>query len=322
MTELELGRHEFRPDMRRRKVTVVGAGAVGSTCAQEVARRDYADVVLVDIVENLPQGKALDLNQAGAVLSYEPRITGTNGYEETAGSDVVVITAGVPRKPGMSRDDLVTTNEGIVGSVTEQAVAQSPEAILIVVSNPLDAMCHVAKHVSGFPKERVVGQAGILDTARFAQFISEATGSSVKDVTALVLGGHGDQMVPVLSATTVGGVPLTKLLPREEIDAMIERTRVGGGEVVKLLGTSAWYAPGAASARMVDAIMLDEKRVLPCTAYLEGEYGIDGLYMGVPVQLGAHGVEEIIEVDLTDEEQGWLEASAAAVREVVGVLTT
>ncbi len=322
MSDLPVGRHEFRADRGRRKVTVVGAGAVGSTCAQELARRDYADVVLVDIVENLPQGKALDLNQAGAVLGYEPRITGSNGYDETAGSDVVVITAGVPRKPGMSRDDLVTTNERIVGSVTEQAVAQSPDAIIIVVSNPLDAMCHVAKQVSGFPKERVIGQAGILDTARFAQFIAEATHSSVKDVTALVLGGHGDQMVPVVSATTVGGVPLTKLLAREEIDGMIERTRGGGGEVVKLLGTSAWYAPGAASAQMVDAIMLDEKRVLPCTAYLEGEYGIDGLYMGVPVKLGAAGVEEIVEVDLADEEQGWLEESATAVREVVGVLTT
>jgi malate dehydrogenase len=322
VSDLPVGRYEFRENKRRRKVTVVGAGAVGSTCAQEVARRDYADVVLVDIVENLPQGKALDINQAGAVLGYEPRITGTNGYDETAGSDVVVITAGVPRKPGMSRDDLVTTNERIVGSVTEQAVAQSPDAIIVVVSNPLDAMCHVAKHVSGFPKERVLGQAGILDTARFAQFIAEATQSSVKDVTALVLGGHGDQMVPVVSATTVGGVPLTKLVARETIDAMIERTRGGGGEVVKLLGTSAWYAPGAAAAQMVDAIMLDEKRVLPCTAYLEGEYGIDGLYMGVPVKLGAAGVEEIVEVDLADEEQGWLEESAAAVREVVGVLTT
>jgi malate dehydrogenase len=322
VTELPLGRHEFRADRGRRKVTVVGAGAVGSTCAQEIARGDYADVVLVDIVENLPQGKALDLNQAGAVLRYEPQIVGTNGYDETAGSDVVVITAGVPRKPGMSRDDLVATNERIVGSVTEQAVAQSPDAIIVVVSNPLDAMCHVAKGVSGFPKERVLGQAGILDTARFAQFIAEATRSSVKDVTALVLGGHGDQMVPVVSATTVGGVPLRKLVPRETIDAMIERTRGGGGEVVKLLGTSAWYAPGAASAQMVDAIMLDAKRVLPCTAYLEGEYGIEGLYMGVPVKLGAGGVEEIVEVDLTDEEQGWLEESAAAVREVVGVLTT
>jgi malate dehydrogenase len=303
-------------------VTVVGAGAVGSTCAQELARRDYADVVLVDIVENLPQGKALDLNQAGAVLGYEPRIVGTNGYDQTAGSDVVVITAGVPRKPGMSRDDLVTTNERIVGSVTEQAVAQSPDAVIVVVSNPLDAMCHVARNVSGFPKERVVGQAGILDTARFATFIALETRSSVKDVSAVVLGGHGDQMVAVVSATTVGGVPLTKLVPAGRIEEIVERTAKGGGEVVNLLGTSAWYAPGAAAAQMVDAIMLDEKRVLPCTAYLEGEYGIDGLYMGVPVKLGAAGIEEIVELDLTDEERDGLRASADAVREVVGVLST
>jgi malate dehydrogenase len=303
-------------------VTVVGAGAVGSTCAQELARRDYADVVLVDIVENLPQGKTLDLNQAGAVLGYEPRIVGTNGYDQTAGSDVVVITAGVPRKPGMSRDDLVTTNERIVGSVTEQAVAQSPDAVIVVVSNPLDAMCHVARNVSGFPKERVIGQAGILDTARFATFIALETRSSVKDVSAVVLGGHGDQMVAVVSATTVGGVPLTKLVPAGRIEEIVERTAKGGGEVVNLLGTSAWYAPGAAAAQMVDAIMLDEKRVLPCTAYLEGEYGIDGLYMGVPVKLGAAGIEEIVELDLTDEERDGLRASADAVREVVGVLST
>jgi malate dehydrogenase len=306
----------------RRKVTVVGAGNVGATCALELARRDYVEVVLVDIVENLPQGKALDINQAGAVLGYEPRLVGSNGYEATAGSEVVVITAGVPRKPGMSRDDLVTTNERIVGSVTEQAAAQSPDAVLVVVSNPLDAMCHVALNVSGFPKERVLGQAGILDTARFRTFIAQELRCSVKDVSALVLGGHGDQMVPVVSATTVGGVPLTKLLAPDAIDAMVERTRTGGGEVVQLLGTSAWYAPGAAAAQMVDAMMLDEKRVLPCTAYLEGEYGIDGIYMGVPVKLGAGGIEEIVELDLTDEERGWLEESAAAVREVVGVLTT
>jgi malate dehydrogenase len=306
----------------RRKVTVVGAGMVGRTAAQEVARRDYADVVLVDIVENLPQGIALDINQAGPVLGYEPRVTGSNGYEETAGSDVVVITAGVPRKPGMSRDDLVTTNENIVGSVTEQAVAQSPDAIIIVVSNPLDAMCHVAKNVSGLPKERVFGQAGILDTARFRTFIAWETGSSVKDVQALVLGGHGDQMVSVVSATTVGGVPLTKLVSPERIAELVERTAKGGGEVVNLLGTSAWYAPGAASAQMVDAVVLDEKRVLPCTAYLEGEYGIDGLYMGVPVKLGAGGIEEVIELDLSDDEQQALRASADAVRDVVNVLTT
>ena len=304
----------------RRKVTIVGAGNVGATAAQELARRDYADVVLVDIKENLPQGKALDLNQAGPVLGYEATIVGSNGYEETAGSDVVVITAGVPRTGDMSRDDLVTTNEGIVGSVTREAAQRSPDAILIIVSNPLDAMCHVAKDVSGWSRDRVVGMAGILDTARFRTFIAWETGSSPKDVTALVLGGHGDQMVPVVSATSVGGVPLTELVARERIDEMVERTRKGGGEIVKLLGTSAWYAPGAGVAQMVDSIMLDEKRVLPCTAYLEGEYGIDGLYMGVPVKLGAGGVEEIVELDLADEERAELERSADAVRDVVGVL--
>jgi malate dehydrogenase len=306
----------------RRKVTVVGAGNVGATCAQVLAQRDYADVVVVDIKENLPQGKALDLNQMGAVLGFEPNVVGSNGYDETAGSDVVVLTAGLPRSPGMSRDDLVTTNEKIVKSVTEQVVAASPDAILIVVSNPLDAMCHVARNVSGWPRERVFGMAGILDTARFSAFIAWETGSSVKDVTAMVLGGHGDQMVPVVSATTVGGIPLTKLVPADRIDAMVQRTRTGGGEIVELLGTSAWYAPGAAAAQMVDSICLDEKRVLPCTAYLEGEYGIDGLYMGVPVKLGRAGIEEIVELDLNEQERGWLDESAAAVREVVGVLTT
>jgi malate dehydrogenase len=304
----------------RRRVTVVGAGNVGATCAQVLAMRDYADVVLVDIIENLPQGKALDINQMGGVLGYEPNVVGTNGYEETADSSVVVITAGKPRSPGMSRDDLVTTNEQIVGSVTEQVVAQSPDAILIVVSNPLDAMCHVAKHVSGFPKERVFGQAGILDTVRLRTFIAWETGSSVKDVQAVVLGGHGDQMVSVISAATVGGVPLRKLVSDDAIQAMVARTAKGGGEIVNLLGTSAWYAPGAAAAQMVDSVMLDEKRVLPCTAYLEGEYGIDGLYMGVPVKLGAGGVEEIVELDLSDDEREALDKSAAAVRDVVGVL--
>jgi malate dehydrogenase len=294
---------------------------VGATSAHVLAQRDYADVVLVDIKENLPQGKALDINQMGAVIGYEPRVVGSNSYEKTAGSDVVVITAGLPRSPGMSRDDLVSTNEKIVGSVTEQVVAQSPDAVIIVVSNPLDAMCHVAKNVSGFPKQRVFGQAGILDTARFATFIAWETGASVKDVTAVVLGGHGDQMVPVVSATTVGGVPLTKLVDAEAIERMIERTRKGGGEVVDLLGTSAWYAPGAAAAQMVDAVMRDEKRVLPCTVLLEGEYGIDGLYMGVPVKLGAGGAEEIVELDLSDQERTWLQESADAVRDVVGVLT-
>ena len=306
----------------RHKVTVVGAGHVGSTAAQEIARRDYADVVLVDIKEGLPQGKALDLNQTGPVLGFEPTITGSNGYAETAGSHVVVVTAGLPRKPGMSRDDLVTMNEQIVGSVTREAVASSPDAILIVVSNPLDAMCHVAKSVSGWPRERVFGMAGILDTARFSTFIAWETGASAKDVTAVVLGGHGDQMVPVVSATSVGGVPLAELASPDAIEAMVERTRKGGGELVELLGTSAWYAPGAAAAQMVDAVMLDHKRILPCTALLQGEYGIDDLYMGVPVKLGAAGVEEIVELDLTAEERAALDESAAAVRDVVSVLTT
>jgi malate dehydrogenase len=304
----------------RRKVTIVGAGNTGATAAEVLAQRDYADVVLTDIKEGLPQGKALDISQMGPVLGFEPTVTGTNGYEETAGSDVVVVTAGLPRQPGMSRDDLVATNEKIVGSVVEQAIAQSPDAIIIVLSNPLDAMCHVAKNVSGFPKERVFGQAGILDTARFRTFIAWETRSSVKDVQALVLGGHGDQMVPVVSATTVGGVPLTRLVSQDRIDSMVERTAKGGGEVVELLGTSAWYAPGAAVAQMVDAVLLDEHRVLPCTAYLEGEYGTDGLYMGVPVRLGAAGIEEVLELELTDDEKRAFEESAAAVREVVGVL--
>jgi len=304
----------------RRKITVVGAGNVGATCAQLLAQRDYADVVLVDIKEGLPQGKALDINQMGAVLGFEPNVVGSNGYEETAGSSVVVITAGLPRSPGMSRDDLVTTNEKIVSSVTSAAIKQSPDAIVVVVSNPLDAMCHVAKNVSGWPKERVFGQAGVLDTGRFATFIAWETGASVKDVTAVVLGGHGDQMVAVASAASVGGVPLRKLVSEDKIQAMVERTAKGGGEVVNLLGTSAWYAPAAATAQMVDSIMLDEKRVLPCTAYLEGEYGIDGLYMGVPAKLGASGVEDIVELDLDAAEQTALEESAAAVRDVVGVL--
>jgi malate dehydrogenase len=306
----------------RRKVTVVGAGNVGATCAQELARRDYCDVALVDIKEGLAEGKALDIDQAGAVLGYEPRVTGSTEYEITAGSDVVVITAGVPRTGDMSRDDLVATNEKIVGSVTQQVIGQSPDAILIIVSNPLDAMCHVAKNVSGWPKNRVFGMAGILDTARFATFIAWQTGASVKDVTAMVLGGHGDQMVSVVSATTVGGVPLRKLVPEDEIQQLVDRTAKGGGELVKLLGTSAWYAPGAAAAQMVDAIMLDEKRVLPCTAYLEGEYDIEDLYMGVPVKLGAEGIEQVIELDLSDEEREQLRASAEAVRDVVGVLST
>ena len=308
--------------MSRPKVTVVGAGNVGATVAQVLASRDYADVVLVDVKEGLPQGKALDINQMGAVRGFEPRLTGTNGYEETTGSALVVVTAGLPRSPGMSRDGLVTTNETIVKEVTERAIEQSPDAMLLVVSNPLDAMCHVAKNVSGLPRERVFGMAGILDTARFATFIAWETGSSVKDVTALVLGGHGDQMVPVVSATTVGGIPLRELVAPERIDAMVERTAKGGGEIVELLGTSAWYAPGAAVAQIVDSVLLDEQRVLPCTAYLEGEYGIEGLYLGVPVKLGSGGVETIVELDLDEAERAALARSADAVRDVVGVLTT
>ena len=306
----------------RRKITIVGAGNVGATAAQVLATRDYADIALVDIKEGLPQGKALDINQMGAILGYEPRLFGSNDYDETAGSTVIVITAGLPRSPGMSRDDLVTTNEKIVADVTAKVIAASPDAILIVVSNPLDAMCHVAKSVSGWPRERVLGMAGILDTARFSAFIAWETGTSVKDVTAMVLGGHGDQMVPVVSATSIGGVPLRKLVSDERIEAMVERTAKGGGEIVNLLGTSAWYAPGAAVAQMVDSIMLDESRVLPCTTYLEGEYGIDGLYMGVPVKLGPRGIEQIVELDLDDAERNALQRSAAAVREVVDVLTT
>jgi malate dehydrogenase len=317
---MEKGYHDFKAVPGRKKVTVIGAGNVGTTAAQEIARRDYADVVLVDIIENLPQGKALDLNEAAPVLGYEPAITGTNGYEETAGSEVIVVTSGKPRSPGMSRDDLVTTNENIVGGVTRAAVEQSPDAIVVVVTNPLDAMCHVARHASGLAKERVFGMAGILDTARFRAFIAWETGASAKDIQAVVLGGHGDQMVPVVSATTVGGVPLSQLVSADRIEAMVERTRKGGGEIVNLLGTSAWYAPGAAVAQMVDSIVLDQKRVLPCTALLDGEYGIDGLYMGVPVKLGAGGVEEIVELELTDDEQAALAESAEAVREVVGVL--
>jgi malate dehydrogenase len=304
----------------RKKITVVGAGNVGATCAQELARRDYADVVLVDIIPNFPQGKALDMNQAAAVLGYEPKITGANDYEGTAGSDVVVITAGRPRSPGMSRDDLVTTNEAIVSAVAKEAVRRSPKAVLVVVSNPLDAMCHVAKTVSRFPKSRVVGMAGILDTARFADFISLELDVSIRDVTAMVLGGHGDQMVPVVSATAVGGVPLAELLSKARIRKLVERTRFGGSELVNLLGTSAWYAPGAAAAQMVDSICLDQKRILPCTAYLEGEYGIDSLYMGVPVKLGAGGVEDVVKLALTGDERKMLRASAAGVREVVAIL--
>jgi malate dehydrogenase len=303
------------------KVTVVGAGNVGGTTAQRLAERNYTDVVLVDIVEGLPQGKALDILESGPVLGFDSNVIGTNGYEESAGSDVVVITSGSPRKPGMSRDDLLKTNQNIVQSVTEEAVKYSPETILVIVANPLDAMCHVAMEVSGFPRERVVGMAGILDTARYRTFIAQELGVSVRDVFALVLGGHGDTMVPLPSMATVGGVPITKLLPRERVEEIVDRARNGGAEIVELLQSgSAFYAPSAAAAEMVDAILLDHKRILPCAAYLQGEYGIQDLFVGVPVKLGAAGVEEIIELDLQEDELDDLRNSAGAVRELVEVL--
>jgi malate dehydrogenase len=303
------------------KVTVVGAGNVGGTTAQRLAERNYADVVLVDIVEGLPQGKALDILESGPVLGFDSNVIGTNGYEESAGSDVVVITSGSPRKPGMSRDDLLKTNQNIVQSVTEEVVKHSPETILVMVANPLDAMCHVAMEVSGFPRERVVGMAGILDTARYRTFIAHELGVSVRDVFALVLGGHGDTMVPLPSMATVGGVPITKLLPEERVEEIVDRARNGGAEIVGLLQSgSAFYAPSAAAVEMVDAILLDQKRILPCAAYLQGEYGIQDLFVGVPVKLGAAGVEEVIELDLQEDELDELKNSAGAVRELVEVL--
>jgi malate dehydrogenase len=303
------------------KVTVVGAGNVGGTTAQRLAEHNYADVVLVDIVEGLPQGKALDILESGPILGYDSDVIGTNGYEESANSDVVVITSGSPRKPGMSRDDLLKTNQNIVSSVTEEAVKHSPEGIIIVVANPLDAMCHVAMEVSGFPRERVVGMAGILDTARYRTFIAQELGVSVRDVFALVLGGHGDTMVPLPSMATVGGVAITELLSEDRVEAIIDRTRGGGAEIVQLLQSgSAFYAPSAAVVEMVDSILLDQKRVLPCAAYLQGEYGIDDLFVGVPVKLGASGIEDIVELKLTDEELADLNNSAGAVRELVDVL--
>jgi len=308
-------------EMAKRKVTVVGAGNVGGTTAQRLAERNYADVVLVDIVEGLPQGKALDILESGPILGYDSNVTGANDYEETAGSDVVVITSGSPRKPGMSRDDLLKTNQDIVASVTEEVVEHSPGTILVVVANPLDAMCHVAMETSGFPRERVVGMAGILDTARYRTFIAEELGVSVRDVFALVLGGHGDTMVPLPSMATVGGVAITELLSAERVEAIVDRTRQGGAEIVGLLQSgSAFYAPSAAAAEMVDAILLDQKRILPCAAYLQGEYGIDDLFVGVPVKLGASGVEEIVELDLAQDELGDLNGSADAVRDLVQVL--
>tara|TARA_B100000686_G_scaffold26543_1_gene25867 strand:+ start:4096 stop:5037 length:942 start_codon:yes stop_codon:yes gene_type:complete len=307
--------------MGRKKVTVVGAGNVGATTAQRLFERGYMDVVLVDVVEDMPQGKALDIAESGPVLGIDSSITGSNGYAESAGSDVVVITAGIARKPGMSRDDLLFTNMKIIGSVVSEVVKLSPEAILIIVSNPLDAMVQHAFSLAGFPKNRVVGMAGVLDTARFRTFLAQELNISVKDIQAYVLGGHGDQMVPLTQYTTVGGVPIGDLLSPESLERIIKRTQGGGGEIVALLKTgSAFYAPSAAVAEMVDAILLDQKRQLPCAALLEGEYGINGIYMGVPVVLGANGVEKVIELGLTSEEQSLLNNSAEAVRELVDVM--
>ena len=303
------------------KVTVVGAGNIGGTTALHLAMRNFADVVLVDIVEGLPQGKALDILESGPIIRFDSNLVGTNSYQETEGSDVVVITSGKPRQPGMSREDLLNENQGIVQSVTEQLVEFSPNCVIVVVANPLDAMCHVALETSGFPRERVVGMAGILDTARYRTFIAQELEVSVRDVFALVLGGHGDNMVPLPSMATVNGVSITELLSQYRVDAIVQRTRQGGGEIVELLGSgSAFYAPAAAIVEMVDAILLDQKRILPCAAYLQGEYGINDLFVGVPIKLGAGGIEEIIQLDLTDEELADLENSANDVRNMVEVL--
>jgi malate dehydrogenase len=305
----------------RTKITVVGAGNVGATTAQRLAERDYADVVLVDIVEGLPQGKALDLNQAGPVVGYEPSMIGTNGYDETEGSQICVITSGIARKPGMSRDDLLQTNQKIVGDVARNLVERSPQTIMITVTNPLDAMCTVAQTETGLPRERCIGMAGVLDTARFRTFIAWELGVSVRDVTGFVLGGHGDQMVPVTSNTSVAGIPVSELIPADRLAEIVQRTRDGGAEVVKHLKTgSAFYAPSASVCEMVDSIVLDQKRVLPVAALLQGEYGIDGIFMGVPCKLGALGLEQVIEVALSDAEKAELGRSADAVRELVGVL--
>jgi malate dehydrogenase len=304
-----------------KKVTVVGAGNVGATLAQRLADRELADVVLIDIIEGMPQGKGLDIMEATPVEGSDARVIGTNDYRETAGSDVVVITAGIARKPGMSRDDLLNTNYKIVKDCTENALKNSPGAILIVVSNPLDAMCQVAHKVSGLPKHRVFGMAGVLDSARMRTFIAMELGVSVENVHAFVLGGHGDTMVPLPRYSTVAGVPITELLSADKVDAIVKRTANGGAEIVSLLKTgSAYYAPSAATAEMVDAVLKDKHKVLPSCCYLEGEYGIRGLYVGVPAQLGEKGVEKIWEIRLSDPEKAALQKSAAAVKELVDVL--
>jgi malate dehydrogenase len=305
----------------RKKVTVVGAGNVGATLAHRLVDKELADVVLIDILEGIPQGKGLDLAEAGPIEGYDCRIFGTNDYKDTAGSDIVVITAGIARKPGMSRDDLLNTNSRIVGDVTRNIVAHSPNSILVIVSNPLDAMCHVALKASGFPKERVFGMAGVLDTARFRTFIAMELNVSVENVSAFVLGGHGDTMVPLPRYSNVAGIPITELLSQEQLDRLVKRTRSGGAEIVNYLKSgSAYYAPSAATAEMVEAILKDKKKILPCAAYLQGEYGIRDLYVGVPVKLGAAGIEQIIEIKLSPEEQAALNNSAAAVQELVTVI--
>jgi malate dehydrogenase len=305
----------------RKKVTVVGAGNVGANCAVRIADKDLADVVLVDVVEGVPQGKGLDILESGPVQGYDVNVVGSNGYELTANSDIVVITAGFPRKPGMSRDDLLLANYEVVKTATEQAVKYSPNSILILVTNPLDAMCWTAKHVSQFPKNRVIGMAGILDTARFRTFIAMELGVSVENVTALVLGGHGDTMVPLTRLSSVSGIPLAELLDEATLARLVQRARDGGAEIVKYLKTgSAYYAPSAATIEMVESILKDKKKVLPCAALLEGEYGINGLFVGVPVKLGASGIEKIYEVKLLAEEKMALDKSAAAVKELVEII--
>lgn len=305
----------------RHKITVVGAGNVGATAAHWIASKELADVVLVDIVEGTPQGKALDLAQAAPIDGFDVKIVGSNSYDATAGSDVVIITAGLPRKPGMSRDDLLKTNSEIVSQVTDQVVRYSPECFIIVVSNPLDAMAQVTFRRSGFPKNRVIGMAGVLDSARMRCFLAEALNVSVENVTAFVLGGHGDTMVPLPRYSTCGGIPVTELLPKDQLDAIITRTANGGAEIVGLLKTgSAFYAPSLGAVEMAEAILKDKKKILPCAVFLEGEYGISNLFVGVPVKLGKNGVEQIIEINLTNEERAALHKSAAAVQELVDVL--
>jgi len=306
-----------------KKVTVVGAGFVGATAAQRLCEKELCDVVLIDIVEGIPQGKALDLTEAAPIEKHDSRLTGSNGYEASANSDIVIITAGIPRKPGMSRDDLISTNAGIMKNVVEQVAKLSPEAVLIIVSNPLDAMCHVAYEASGFPKNRVIGMAGVLDSARFRAFIAMELDVSVENTHAFVLGGHGDTMVPLPRYSSVAGIPITELMPPDRIDALVDRTANGGAEIVSLLKTgSAFYAPASAAVEMAESILKDKKKVLPCAVLLEGEYGFNDLFIGVPVKLGSEGVEQIIEINLTDDEQAALAKSAAAVQELKDILKT